>query len=179
MQRTDKQSLQALEQFARVDAGSIEEWRQRWPDFFPADFSKRGVRQVPPGVSMIAQPQFPVIPLWKGWRDVLLQAWREAFPLTEVIRLTVGPVSEEIDLLSSVTEHPYQQALLLMAKDPWRARFCSKCGKPFVALKANAKFCGPECFAQSRLNTKQRWWAKHGPEWRRNRSQRKKRGRAA
>jgi hypothetical protein len=179
MNHSDVQLLRALEQFARIDEHSIEEWQQRWLDFFPAKFWNRGVKQVPPGVSMNTQPHLPVVPLWKGWQDVLLRAWRAGFPLTEVISLTVGPVSEEIDLLSSVTEHPYQRALLLMASDPWRARFCSKCGAPFVALKANAKFCGPSCFTESRLNTKQRWWAKHGSEWRRKRSQRKKRGRAA
>jgi hypothetical protein len=179
MQHTDPPLLRALEQFARVDAVSIDAWQDRWPDFFPAKFWDHKIRQTPPGVSTSAQPQLPGIPLWKGWQDVLLQAWRAAFPFSEVMRLAVAPVIQEVDMLGSLSEAPYQRALLLMASDPWRARFCSKCGKPFVALKANAKFCGPGCFAESRLNTKRRWWAKHGSEWRRKRSQRKKRGRAA
>ena len=180
MHRTDTLLLQALEQFTRVDAGSIEDWREQWPDFFPAKFWLHNIKQTPPGVSTTAPPQLPPIPLWKGWQDVFLQAWRAGFPISEVMRLAVAPVSQEVEVLGSLSEAPYQRALLLMASAPWRARFCSKCGKPFAALKANAKFCGPECFAESRLNTKQRWWAKHGPEWRRKRSQRKtKRGRAA
>jgi hypothetical protein len=171
MNREDEKLVRVLEQFARVSkADGLAQFKVKHSTFFPEKFWEDKVRQVPPGVSMTAQPQLPSIDLWKGWQTVLLDAWRRGFPLSEVTRLLVAPVIREVDVLSSLSEHPYQRALLVVAGEPWRARFCAKCGAPFAALKANSKFCSAECFAGSRLNTKRKWWAEQGSERRRKRS---------
>jgi len=169
MNREDKRLLKALEQFARCDAQSIAAWRRDWPEFFPHNFWKRGIKQVPEGVSMSGPgPELPLVPLWRGWQDVLVQAWRLRFPLRDLVRLLVSPVVQEAgDALSSMSEWPYQQAVLLLTREPWRARHCLLCGRPFAAEKGASKFCSSQCFAESRLNTKRRWWADQGSERRR------------
>jgi hypothetical protein len=176
MNREDKCLLKALEQFARSDAQSITQWRHKAPDFFPQNFWNRGIRQVPEGVSMSSPaPQLPLIPMWRAWQDVLIQAWRTRFPLSDLVRLLVAPVVQEAgDALSSMSEWPYQRAVLLMMREPWRARHCMLCGKPFAAEKGASKFCSVACFAASRLDTKRRWWTEQGSGRRRQSQSRAK-----
>lgn len=178
MNRSDKHLLRGLEEFARL-ADSSEaraRFKAQWPGFFPESFWNRGIRQKPPSVSISGPaPQLPVVPMWRGYQDVLLKAWKHGFTLSDMVRLIVAPVSQEFDALSSVQEAPYQRAVLLLGLEPWRARFCSECGAPFAAEKGASKFCSAACYAESRLNTKKRWWAEQGSERRRQSQRRTKR----
>jgi hypothetical protein len=172
----DEHLLTGLERFMRLtDSQSTVGFRRDWPVFFPETFWKRDLEQKPPGViHSDAVPQLPVVPMWKAYQDVLLEAWRHRFPMSDTVRLIVAPVSQEFDALSSVTESPYQRAVLLVAMESWRARFCFLCGQPFAADKGASKFCSPACYAESRLNTKKRWWAEQGSERRRLQQSKKK-----
>jgi predicted nucleic acid-binding Zn ribbon protein len=171
MNREAKRLLKALEQFARLaDSEDAKDgFKAQWPDFFPATFWIRRFKQVPPGVSMSGPaPEFPDIPMWRAWQDMLIQAWRMRFPLSDLVRLIVAPVVQEAgDALSSMSEWSYQRAVLLMTREPWRARHCLLCGRPFAADKGASKFCSNQCFAESRLDSKRRWWAQQGSERRR------------
>jgi hypothetical protein len=177
MNREDKRLLRTLERFAQSDEQSITGWRCEAPDFFPENFWNRKIRQVPEGVRMSGPaPQLPDVRMWWAWRSVLIQAWRTRFPLSDLVRLLVAPVVQEAgDALSSMSEWPYQRAVLLMVREPWRARHCMLCGKPFAAEKGASKFCSVACFAESRLDTKRRWWTEQGSERRRQSQSRAKR----
>jgi len=158
--RADKDALKGLVEFARCNPASLANWRSQWPDFFPETFWNRDIKQTPTRVVFG--------PMWRVYQDVLLNAWRHGFTPSDIVRLIVPPVSGEFDELSSVTEaSPYQRAVLLVAMEPWRARFCSECGQPFAADKGASKFCSPGCYAESRRDTKRRWWAEQGSEQRR------------
>jgi hypothetical protein len=51
-----------------------------------------------------------------------------------------------------------QRAVLAMMVESWRARFCPKCGIPFVARKPAHKFSPPEeCFTENRRITQRAW----------------------
>ena len=60
---------------------------------------------------------------------------------------------------------PYQQAVMFLCVNPWRARFCV-CGNRFVADIPARRFCSDKCFQDSRKLAKQAWWSAHGEGWR-------------
>src|SRR5215470_15827271 len=103
MNRGDKYLLSGLEEFARLaDSREAAKFKAKWRGFFPEAFWNRGIRQTPPGVSISGpNPELPLVPLWRGYQDVLLSAWKHGFPLSDIVRLIVAPVSQEFDLLSS------------------------------------------------------------------------------
>lgn len=61
---------------------------------------------------------------------------------------------------------PFQRAIMFLAVNSWRARFCPACGKRFVAAKPKSTYCSDACFNESRKGAKRAWWSEHGEQWR-------------
>jgi hypothetical protein len=61
---------------------------------------------------------------------------------------------------------PYQMAVMFLASEPWRARFCQECGQRFVADKPKNSYCSVSCSGEARRASKRLSWEKHGKEWR-------------
>lgn len=61
---------------------------------------------------------------------------------------------------------PFQNAVLYIFENPWRARFCAECNKRFVAAEPKNKYCSEACSHEKRNRQKRASWAKHGRQWR-------------
>ena len=114
------------------------------------------------------------IPFWQAFQQVLRDAWQNGFVLDECVRLIsccsvpdriFGKTDVEPDL-SSYPVWPYQRAVMLLAVEQWRARFCGQCGRRFVADKPARRFCSNRCSAQARRASRAVSWNKHGERWR-------------
>jgi hypothetical protein len=56
-------------------------------------------------------------------------------------------------------------------------RYCPnrECPRPFyIARHGNQKYCSRKCATPFRLAANRKWWEQHGPQWRKERSRRKK-----
>jgi hypothetical protein len=59
---------------------------------------------------------------------------------------TIYHINLESDLwLAGTRVWPYQQAVMFLGTNPWRALFCGLCGKRFVADKPGRRFCSGDC----------------------------------
>lgn len=80
---------------------------------------------------------------------------------------TIYHVNLESDLwLAGTRVWPYQQAVMFLGTNPWRALFCGQCGKRFVADKPGRRFCSEDCTKEARKSSKRAWWGEHGENWR-------------
>lgn len=121
---------------------------------------------------------------WQFLQAGLREAWENRFPLDMSIQLiiAVDKYSKLENVLSRVPEMsnqeianmrppaaevwPFQRAVMYLAVNSWRARFCTRCGKRFVAVKPKSTYCSDVCFKESRKGAKQAWWEAHGENWR-------------
>lgn len=77
---------------------------------------------------------------------------------------------------------PLEQALIWLLKSADKTRCCPHpdCPSPyFLAKRRNQRYCSEVCAQRGERELKQKWWEKHGKEWRRQRQKksRRKRGR--
>jgi hypothetical protein len=77
---------------------------------------------------------------------------------------------------------PLEQALIWLLKSADKTRCCPHpdCPTPyFLAKRRNQRYCSEVCAQRGERELKQKWWEKHGKEWRRQRQKksRRKRGR--
>lgn len=72
----------------------------------------------------------------------------------------------------------FQRALYLLFLESWKARACEKCSTKFIARRAAQKYCSTECSKSMQRELKQKWWAEHGDEWRRQRKEFKRKRRS-
>ena len=87
-------------------------------------------------------------------------------------------INVESDLwLAGTRVWPYQQAVMYLSANPWRALFCSLCGNRFVADKPSRKFCSEDCTKKARKSSKLAWWNEHGQNWREGKAKKKPRKR--
>lgn len=160
-----------------------DSFRQKNADFFPRNFWNWSVPQVcEPILTMDAASaeavahfkREPPTPFWQAFQQVLSEAWKIRFPLEESVRLIScaavadrlsGKTDVEPDLLS-YRVWPYQRAVMLLGVEPWRARFCAKCWKRFVADKPARRFCSNRCASSARRQSKKLWWTDKGEKWR-------------
>jgi hypothetical protein len=72
----------------------------------------------------------------------------------------------------------FQRALYLLFRESWRARICEKCRTKFIARRPAQKYHSTDCSESVQRELKQKWWARHGETWRKQRkeSKRKRRG---
>jgi len=167
MTSTQKQILSYaghLASFANCeDQFAIEEFAAKNEGFFPPRFLEDNR---PPIKSLIPtlKQETEWRPTWWGFQAGLLQAWKEHFPADWAVSL--------IALTQPKTRFeswPYQRALMFLAVEPWRARFCAICGRRFVAEKPATRFCSVKCAGGARKNSRDAWWHMHGERWRRRR----------
>ena len=128
-------------------------------EFFPPRFLDGNVEATIPTVRNTSKSM--VMPMWWGFQQGVRRAWEEGFPpdwSVILITLTTSKTSSQT--------WPYQSALMFLAIEPWRARFCGKCGKQFVAEKPATKFCSNRCAKDARRVTRNAWWRDHGRQWR-------------
>ena len=72
---------------------------------------------------------------------------------------------------------PMQGAIVYLFANPWRARFCPVCHKPFVAGESKTKFCSTSCSDEDRRRQKREWARENLSAWRRKqKAKTKKRG---
>lgn len=88
---------------------------------------------------------------WQAWRGLLRQAWHSSFHPEYVAQLVSIPTASPGNRWFEVQPVcDAQRAVLALMLESWRARFCPKCGNPFVARKAADKYSPKTCFEDQR-----------------------------
>jgi hypothetical protein len=185
--KNDKDILwdaERLGQFSNVVGPKrAHQFRAKCPDFFPPNFWRKEVRALPSdpipesdsvrglygtdtsgmlgAMGLESMPER--VPLWWSFKQRLRTAWQHGFPLEVCVRLISSPISP---LLNAFRVWPYQRALMFLTSEPWRARFCPRCGERFVADKPARRFCSGACSSKARQNSRAASWKKHGEKWR-------------
>lgn len=176
-----------LATFSNLTAAQMDEFRNGIaPDFLPKDSWN------PPSVD--ATTLEPSGPHWQWLQQGLQDAWARHFPLDLSIQLITAIAKhskleqalgqllkklnqevasvQPIDLTPEVW--PFQRAIMFLAVNSWRARYCPACGKRFVAAKPKSTYCSDACFSESRKESKRAWWSEHGEQWRTKSSKKRK-----
>lgn len=136
---------ETIERFVQLSDSTLEDFQRRFPAFFPAWFYS-----LPCGNDAEHNVKTGLL-AWQAWRSLLRGAWHSGFhpeyvsQLVNIPSVPPGNTRFEVQPVSDA-----QRAVLAMALESWRARFCPKCGRPFVARRAANKFCSTDCFAQQR-----------------------------
>lgn len=159
---------QALATFSNLAPHKEEEFQNSiYPCFLPSDFWDTKT-----ATTTGERP-------WQSLQAFLSEVWKKGFPLEEAIQLIVcvdkntktaqrleaalNMSNEEVLSMEIKPEvWPFQRAVMYLAVNPWRARFCLRCGKRFVALKPRNVYCGDDCSRESRKGTKRNWWNQTG-----------------
>jgi hypothetical protein len=145
----------ALERFIQGSDTKIEDFRRSYPAFLPPWFydldtparlwerwerNDDGLRSV--------------VRAWQAWQALVLGAWRSGFHIEYTAQLVNIPTALAAGAKAMRFEIApvcdAQRAVLAITLESWRARFCPKCGRPFVARYAANKFCSTDCFAERR-----------------------------
>jgi hypothetical protein len=164
----------------------LQYFRQNYPNFVP-DYWWRAVYFETDGfrgnfaVTNSKQPVGNEKVLWRLWQKLLQESWTKFSPDRIIALLTMwcstsesGESSEsEVAGVEIPTAYPYQRAVMFLAMQQWRLKFCEECGHRFVKEKPSQRFCSDSCFAESRKAAKRGYWADH-PEWLENRKRPKK-----
>jgi hypothetical protein len=175
---------QMLAVFSNLTPAEVAQFRNGVaPYFLPASFWD--VQSIMPGA---ASAEFA----WQFVQRGLQEAWAKRFPLDLSIQLIVAldkysqleralqqipeMSNQEIANMSvpAMEVWPFQRAVMYLAVNSWRARFCPNCGKRFVATKPKSTYCSDACFSQSRKGAKRAWWLEHGEQWRAKDSKKRK-----
>jgi hypothetical protein len=139
----------AIERFVQLPDSGLEDFRSKYPAFLPQWF-----------YSIPADSyEKPGLLAWQAWRNLLREAWHTSFHpeyaalLVNIPAVPPGNAPFEVQPVgsgSTVRVCDAQRAVLGMTLESWRARFCPKCGLPFVARKAADKYWPKQCFAEQR-----------------------------
>jgi hypothetical protein len=201
----DKNQLadaETLVRFANLKPNDFEDFRQKYPAFFPPSFwvprslpQRMPEPRNPPEVMArvgLPEPQNPKQTEWRPEQrnlyigdtftlanliqPMIQEMWQTKFPLKSVIVL-IGlgngtALGDELDLEA----YPYQNALMLLRDEPWRAGFCPKCGTRFVKTKPRQVFCSDQCFNVNRKAYQKKNWEDRGDKYRKNATKRKSGG---
>jgi hypothetical protein len=178
----------ALAEFSNIDSPErFDYFRNNYPDFLPNEVWDTPGAVIPPGAppeSGLGKAAASGLPLqlWMLHQRVLRIAWEKKFPLDNCVSLiaAIENISQYSRAVQEVVEQtirsntipkyslpkhevwPFQRAVMFMAVNSWRARFCIKCGKRFVAAKPKNTYCSDDCFKESRKGAKRAWWSEHG-----------------
>jgi len=156
---------QVLAEFSNLDAKdsdplsptNIDHFRHNHPNFVPDNFwtAQHSTEDSP-------EPRY----FWKIAQQYVQDAWKEYFPLKTSVRLIAFGPREVVAA--------YQQAVMFLTLNRWRAKFCLRCGSRFVAVSPKSIYCGDACFHVARKDSKKAWWTEHGPQWRNKRTKSKR-----
>lgn len=128
----------ALEQFVSLSDGGLQVFRDHFSKFLPSWFYD--LPCVTGGLMA-----------WQAWRTLLNTAWRSGFHpeyVAQLVNIPTAPFESPRFAFQPVCDA--QRVVLAIALESWRARFCPKCGKPFVARKPADKYCSETCFSDLR-----------------------------
>jgi hypothetical protein len=151
-------AARALADYANLEPEGVESFRTAHPDFVPAwwFWSPQGKGQ------------------WMRERDLVREAWGK-FAADLILRLvtshwfTFGTFNR-VQVSSQEKEWPYQQAIMFLHINPWRAKTCEWCGKRFIAEHSRARFCSfgvvvdgnpTTCFWAHRKPSQKESWIEH------------------
>jgi hypothetical protein len=129
----------ALEGFVQLSDANLAKFKARYPAFLPTHF-----------YDIEPHPETG-LSAWQTWRNLLRDAWHSGFHPEYAAQLVNAPIVPPG--YAHFEPQPVcdaQRAVLAMMLESWRARFCPKCGLPFVARKAADKYWPKECFAEQR-----------------------------
>jgi hypothetical protein len=197
--KTQLADAETLVRFANLKPNEFEDFQKKYPDFFPASFwtvqnwpkNTPEPRNSPETLARLGfgQSQHPGQTEWRPqertmfvgdtfmWANFIQpwiqDIWRTKFPLQDVIVL-IGlgngtALGGDLDLEA----YPYQNALMLLRDEPWRAGFCPKCGTRFVKTKPRQIFCSDQCFNVNRKAYQKKNWDDRGDKYRKNANKRK------
>jgi hypothetical protein len=135
----------APERFVRLSDCDLENFKTRYPAFMPEWFYRVSCGND-------AEPNSNTRLLaWQAWRAVLTEAWHSSFHPEYVAQLlhipTTPPGNTQFEVQRVCDA---QRAVLAIALESWRARFCPRCGLPFVARKTADKYWPKACFEVQR-----------------------------
>jgi hypothetical protein len=161
-QRPSSELWDALEQFVQLPPdGDPIKFQARYPRFFPSRASSEKAVStkteeiswfytLPYGNDAESQRKTHLL-AWQAWRNLLQEAWHSGFHPEYVAQLlnipTVPPGNTQFEF-EPVCDA--QRAVLWMMLDSWRARFCPRCGIPFVAREPRDTYWPERCFEEQR-----------------------------
>lgn len=136
--RPSAQLWDSLGQFVNLTAKGLGDFQYRYPKFLPAWFYT-----LPCGNDgeLLA---------WPAWQARLREAWHSGFHseyVAQLVNIPIAPGNKQFEFQPVCDA---QRAVLAMALESWRARFCPKCGVPFVARKSRETYWPKQCFAEHR-----------------------------
>jgi hypothetical protein len=172
----NKQTLwhaNTLAEFSNMKSAELENFRIKYPDFVPQKWWDYTSTSKSGGDLQVSSKK-----QWEFNQGILRDAWKQGFAggLFFILRLTTTvfdpdqleavlwgdpnrPWYASMDEMAEGT-FPYQEAVLMLYQEPWRARFCAQCQNRFVAAESKTKYCSDVCSHKSR-NRQKRYWFKH------------------
>jgi hypothetical protein len=141
----------------------------RWGRFFPRE-AGQDLARLRNALQRVWKPDTPlaekeaILEAWLGWRPqgfaaLVAVAWRVSLRHDELI------------------PNGLRAALVLGVREQWRLfGYCANkdCRHPyFLRERKTQRYCSEECAGPSQREFKRNWWAKKGPEWRREYKRRK------
>jgi hypothetical protein len=182
-----------LADFSNLEPAGVEDFQKKHAGFVPEFWWTESVSGLTGAT----------VKIWQVSQAYLQEAWKSgpgkrAFPLTACIRLisagvlrelptegrdyhaeqreqsAIYHINRESDLLQAGTRvWPYQQAVMFLGTNPWRALFCGLCGKRFAADKPGRRFCSEDCTREARKRGQLAWWSTNGNDWRNGKTKQK------
>jgi hypothetical protein len=186
-------SADGLAEFSNLEPAGVEDFRKTHAGFVPDFWWNESVSGLTGAT----------VKIWQVCQAHLQEAWKSGpgkrpFSLTACIRLisagvrpeepvegrdyhvepreqsTIYHINMESDLwLAGTRVWPYQQAVMFLGTNPWRALFCGLCGRRFVADKPGRRFCSETCTKEARKRGQLAWWNQHGENWRNGKTKQK------
>lgn len=129
-------------------------------------------------------------PIWKIEQARLRDAWRAGFTTRACVSLVsmVAKLSaqdqffeniqrlEEPEAVKAIQEnmekhgtpyppldvYPYQEVIMMLFVDPWRARICEICGNHFIKEVQRDRYCSNACSKEAIRRRHNRWWREQG-----------------
>jgi hypothetical protein len=79
---------------------------------------------------------------WQDFQRLLQKAWHNHFPSAQsVLLISLSSSNQEVLELLMDKAYPYQEAVLLLHVQSWRAKICGHCKRAFVADHKKSKYC--------------------------------------
>lgn len=115
----------------------------------------------------------------KHIRGLLRLVWREPDSRTKDYLLFILQQRAIQGSIVDIDRFPYplplpppsgfEQAIIFFRKSSYRTLYCgnAECPAPYLfAKRRNQKYCSAICAESSQRESKRKWWAEHGEEWR-------------
>lgn len=135
-----------------------EKLRMAWVDRFPPTQSLELLAEAMDW-DRIEQIMLPTEEQRVGWER----------QLDKLEEYETDPNSSALPALPPPRIYPYQRAIMFLAVNAWRAKFCKLCHERFVAGEPKQGLCSETCRHQAERNRQSAYWKRSGEERRRKR----------